>query len=422
MQDILYLTHRIPYPPNKGDKIRSWHILKYLTQRYRVHLGTFVDDPDDWQHVDTVKKLCGETYFAFLNPRTARLRSLGALAGKRPLTLDYYHNSGLQQWVGTVMKEQSIERVLVFSSAMAQYVTDARQARRIIDFVDIDSDKWWQYAEKKSWPMSWLYRRESRSLLGYERQVAREFDASLFVSQAEADLFKQLAPESTAKTSFFNNGVDAEYFSPAHEYANPYPSDEAAIVFTGAMDYWPNIDAVQWFAREILPAVLASNPDVRFYIVGSRPAPQVQALATLASVHVTGAVPDIRPYLAHARLAVAPLRIARGIQNKVLEAMAMAKPVVASIQALEGIAANIGEEVLLARDREEFSATISTLLQHPQNNIGQAARARVLADYTWERNLERVDELLSPAPGVTLHSTASTSKPITLTTAGVMHE
>ncbi len=422
MQDILYLTHRIPYPPNKGDKIRSWHLLKHLAQRYRVHLGTFVDDQDDWQHVDTVKRLCGETHFAFLNPRTARLRSLAALAGKRPLSLDYYRNSGMRQWAGTVMKEQAIERVLVFSSAMAQYVTGARQARRIIDFVDIDSDKWRQYAEKKSWPMSWLYRRESRSLLGYERQVAHEFDASLFVSQAEADLFKQLAPESAAKASFFNNGVDAGYFSPAHEYSNPYPSDEAAIVFTGAMDYWPNIDAVQWFAREILPAVLASNPDTRFYIVGSRPATQVQALATLAGVRVTGTVPDIRPYLAHARLAVAPLRIARGVQNKVLEAMAMAKPVVASIQALEGITANIGEEALLARGRAEFIATISTLLQHPRNNIGQAARARILADYTWERNLARVDELLSPAPGVILRSTAAAAKPIALTTAGVMHE
>jgi len=422
MQDILYLTHRLPYPPNKGDKIRSWHLLKHLAQRYRVHLGTFIDDPDDWQHVNTVKKLCAGTYFASLNPRTARLRSLGALVGKRPLTLDYYRNRGLQQWANTVMKELTIERVLVFSSAMAQYVTGVRQARRIIDFVDIDSDKWRQYAEKKSWPMNWLYRRESHSLLSYERQVAHEFDAALFVSQAEADLFKQLAPESAAKASFFNNGVDAGYFSPAHEYPNPYHSDEAAIVFTGAMDYWPNIDAVQWFAREILPAVLAGNPDARFYIVGSRPAPQVQALTSLAGVHITGTVHDIRPYLAHARLAVAPLRIARGIQNKVLEAMAMAKPVVASVQALEGIAVNIGEEALLARNREEFIATISTLLQHPQNNIGQAARARVMADYTWDRNLERVDELLSPAPGMTLRSTTAVAKPIALTTAEVIHE
>ena len=420
MQDILYLTHRIPYPPNKGDKIRSWHLLKHLAQRYRVHLGTFVDDPDDWQHVNKVKALCAETHFAALNPRSARLRSLGALAGKRPLTLNYYRNNVLQQWVNTVIQKQSIERVLVFSSAMAQFVAEARQARRIIDFVDIDSDKWRQYAEKKSWPMSWLYRRESRSLLDYERQVAREFDASLFVSQAEADLFKQLAPESAARISFFNNGVDTEYFSPSHEFHNPYPADEAAIVFTGAMDYWPNVDAVQWFAREVLPAVRAKNPAAHFYIVGSRPSPQVQALVSLTGVRVTGAVPDIRPYLAHARIAVAPLRIARGIQNKVLEAMAMAKPVIASTQALEGIAANIGEEALLARDSSEFIATVSTLLQHPQNNIGQAARARVLADYTWERNLKRVDELL--APEVALHSTATASQHITLKTAGVLHE
>lgn len=420
MQDILYLTHRIPYPPNKGDKIRSWHLLKHLAQRYRVHLGTFIDDPDDWQHVDKVKALCGETHFASLNPRSARLRSVGALASNRPLTLDYYLNSELQQWVDTVIKKQAIERVLVFSSAMAQFVTKAGQTRRIIDFVDIDSDKWRQYAAKKSWPMSWLYRRESRALLDYERQVAREFDASLFVSQAEADLFKQLAPESTARIGFFNNGVDTEYFSPAHEYPNPYPADEAAIVFTGAMDYWPNIDAVQWFAREILPTVLASNPDARFYIVGSRPTPEVQTLASLTGIRVTGSVPDIRPYLAHARIAVAPLRVARGIQNKVLEAMAMAKPVVASPQALEGIAANIGEEALLARDSNEFIATVSNLLQHPPNNLGQAARARVLADYTWEHNLERVDELLSPE--VTLHITATASQPIKLKTAGAIHE
>ncbi|CAG0124509.1 polysaccharide biosynthesis protein PslH [Rhodocyclaceae bacterium] len=420
MQDILYLTHRIPYPPNKGDKIRSWHLLKHLAQRYRVHLGTFVDDPHDWQHVDKVKALCGETHFAALHPRSARLRSLGALAGKRPLTLDYYRNSDLQQWVGKVIQEQAIERVLVFSSAMAQFVMEDRQTRRIIDFVDIDSDKWRQYAEKKTWPMSWLYRRESRTLLSYERKVAHEFDASLFVSQAEADLFKQLAPESTARIGFFNNGVDTEYFSPAHEYPNPYSADEAAIVFTGAMDYWPNIDAVQWFAQDIMPAVLDKYAAARFYVVGSRPTPQVQALASLAGVRVTGAVPDIRPYLAQARIAVAPLRIARGIQNKVLEAMAMAKPVVASAQALEGIAANIGEEALLARDSSEFITAITSLLQYPQDNIGHAARARVVADYTWEHNLERVDELL--APEVTLRSTATASPPVTLTTAGAMHE
>lgn len=396
MEDLLFLTHRIPYPPNKGDKIRSYHLLKHLTQNYRVHLGTFIDDPDDWQHVDHVKRLCASTHFTGLNHNTARLRSLGGLITNQPLTLDYYRDAGLQTWVKRVLHELPVKRILVFSSAVAQYVSQAGHVRRIIDFVDIDSDKWLQYARKRTWPMSWLYRREGRLLLRYERQVAQNFDASLFVSRAEADLFKQLAPESASKTGFFNNGVDTDYFSPARSYPNPYPADALPLVFTGAMDYWPNVDAVQWFAREILPSVLTQNPGARFYIVGSRPTAAVRALAELPGVTVTGTVSDIRPYLAHARLAVAPLRIARGIQNKVLEAMAMAKPVIASAQALEGITANTGEEVLLALDGSEFIATISALLQRPLDAIGKAARARVLADYTWERTLTEVDVLLAP--------------------------
>lgn len=406
MQDILYLTHRIPFPPNKGDKIRSWHLLKHLAQRYRVHLGTFIDDPNDWQYVDTVKKLCGETHFANLHPRASRVRSLLALPARRPLTLGYYRNYGMQKWVDRVMEEHAIERVLVFSSAMAQFVTDAGQARRIIDFVDIDSDKWRQYADKKSWPMSWLYRRESRMLLDYERQVAHEFDASLFVSQAEADLFKQLAPECAAKTGFFNNGVDTGYFSPAHEYPAPYPAGEAVMVFTGAMDYWPNIDAVQWFAQEIFPAVRAQNPAACFYIVGSRPAESVRALAAQPGVHVTGAVPDIRPYLAHASLAVAPLRVARGIQNKVLEAMAMAKPVVVSPQALEGIHASPGSELMLAETAGQFAAAVSALLAQPDKTMGNNARAKVEAEYGWASNLACVDALLEPGSHTSVEETA----------------
>lgn len=404
--DILYLTHRIPFPPNKGDKIRSWHLLRHLAQRYRVHLGTFIDDPNDWQYVDTVKKLCGETHFANLHPRASRVRSLIALAARRPLTLGYYRNYGMQKWVDRVMEEHAIGRVLVFSSAMAQFVTDAGQARRIIDFVDIDSDKWRQYADKKSWPMNWLYRRESRMLLDYERQVAHEFDASLFVSQAEADLFKQLAPECAEKISFFNNGVDTGYFSPAHEYPAPYPAGEAVMVFTGAMDYWPNIDAVQWFAQEVFPAVRAQNPAACFYIVGSRPAEAVRALAGQPGVHVTGSVPEIRPYLAHASLAVAPLRIARGIQNKVLEAMAMAKPVVVSPQALEGIHASPGSELMLAETAGQFVAAVSALLAQPDKTMGNNARARVEAEYGWASNLACVDALLEPGSHIPVGATA----------------
>jgi sugar transferase (PEP-CTERM/EpsH1 system associated) len=398
VEHVLFLSHRIPYPPNKGDKIRSYHLLKHLAQRYRVHLGTFIDDPDDWQYVDKVKPLCGETHFANLNPRAAKVRSLGALINGRALSLDYYQDAGLQAWVNKIMKEQPISRVLVFSSAMAQFVMQEKSTRRVIDFVDIDSDKWRQYADKKMWPMSWLYRREGRQLLRYEREVARDFDASLFVSDTEAKLFKQFAPESESKIGFFNNGVDTDYFSPHIDYTNPYPAGEEVIVFTGAMDYWPNVDAVRWFARDIFPAVLARNSNARFYIVGSRPTADVQALASLPGVRVTGTVPDVRPYLAYARAAAAPLRIARGVQNKVLEAMAMSKPVIVSAPALEGIDAEPGRDLLLAPDAGQFSIAVLSVLDKSSDELsgklGMAARAKVETCYGWTSNLQRVDALL----------------------------
>ena len=394
MQDLLLLIHRIPYPPNKGDKIRSWHLLKHLAGQYRVHLATFVDDPDDWQHVPHVEAQCASSHFAALHPLRARVRSLGALAANRSLSLDYYRNAGLQRWVDDTMAAHKIERVLVFSSAMAQYAEKYPQARRVVDFCDVDSDKWRQYADQKSWPMSWLYRHEARQLLAYERQVARDYDASLFVSQPEADLFRKLAPESDAKIGFFNNGVDTDYFSPEPAHVSPYQAGERVLVFTGAMDYWPNVDAVQWFATDVFPQLRAAFPGLRFYIVGARPSPAVEALGKLDGVAVTGTVPDVRPYIAHAKVAVAPLRIARGIQNKVLEAMAMATPVVVSPQALEGIDAEPGTELVLADGAAAFVEAVSNLLSRQADAMGRAARAKVERQYSWPSNLACIGERL----------------------------
>lgn len=394
MEDLLLLIHRIPYPPNKGDKIRSYHLLKHLARDYRVHLATFVDDADDWQHVPTVEKMCASSHFASLNPTLARVRSLGALVKNRSLSLDYYRDATLERWVDQTVAAHKIERVLVFSSAMAQYADKYPNARRVVDFCDVDSDKWRQYADKKSWPMSWLYRHEARQLLSYERQVARNYDASLFVSAPEADLFRQLAPESDARIGFFSNGVDTDYFSPAAAGASPFKDGERAIVFTGAMDYWPNVDAVQWFAAEAMPLLRARFPDLTFYIVGARPTPAVLELARQPNVVVTGTVPDVRPYIAHARAAVAPLRIARGIQNKVLEAMAMATPVVVSPQALEGIEAEPGKELLLAQDAAGFADAVAVLLARSGNDMGLAARARVERKYSWPSNLACIGERL----------------------------
>ncbi len=402
MDDVLFLVHRIPYPPNKGDKLRSFNLLKQLSRHYRIHLGAFIDDEQDWRYVDEVRALCrGETHFARLSPRAAKLRSLPSLLSSRPLSLAYYRDRGLRRWVRRLLREQPIRRVLVFSGAMAQYVDDKNAAalRRVMDFVDVDSDKWRQYAASRAWPMNWLYRREARTLLRYERRIAATFDASVFVSAREADLFKALAPETAARVWGIRNGVDSGYFDPVLPSPAPYPLHDRPIVFTGAMDYWANVEAVTWFAKQVLPAVRAQNEEARFYIVGARPTPEVIELKRLPGVVVVGGVEDIRPYIAHAVLAVAPLRIARGVQNKVLEAMAMAKPVVATPQALDGIVCEVGREVLLAESAADFAAQVAALIERGGDPaLACAARARVVADYNWESNLRRFERLLEGAP------------------------
>lgn len=396
MEHLLFLAHRVPFPPNKGDKVRSYHLLKYLAGRYRVHLGAFVDDEADLAHAVALKGLCEDYHLVRLIPAVAKAKSLAGLISGEPLTLPYYRSEKMSQWVAATLRERPIERALVFSSAMAQYVLGAEGLGCVADLVDVDSDKWRQYAQTRAFPLSAVYRREACALLAYEREIARRCDATVFVSPAEAELFKRLAPESADKVWHVNNGVDADYFFPGRDYPNPYADGEQVLAFTGAMDYWPNVDAVAWFAREVFPAVHRQRPSARFYIVGARPAAEVVGLAGLPGVSVTGGVPDIRPYLAHARLAVAPLRLARGVQNKVLEAMAMAKPVLVSPQAAEGIAAEPGKELLVAAGRDEFVALALQALEGGLSpGIGAAARARVLAAYAWEANLARFDALLA---------------------------
>ncbi len=394
-RNLLFLSHRIPYPPDKGDKIRSWHLLKHLASQWQVHLGAFVDDPDDWRHVPVLEQICADVKLQGIEPSTRKLRSLSGLLTGEALCLPYYRDANLSAWVDAKLAA-GIDAIVVYSSAMAQFVMAPDATRRIMDFVDIDSDKWLQYSQTKTWPMSWIYRREGRQLLDWERQVARRFDAGLFVSAIEAADFRKLAPESADKIGYFNNGVDSEYFSPLPQYPTPYPAGKHVLAFTGAMDYWPNVDAVTWFAREVLPVVRQRFPDVVFYIVGSRPSPEVSALAS-DTVIVTGRVEDVRPYLAHAAAVVAPLRIARGIQNKVLEAMAMARTVISSPQALEGIAAHLDEEILRADTPAAFAAAVEQALQG--FDCGPAARTRVVADYSWAASLARVDTLLSGAAG-----------------------
>jgi len=391
---LLLLVHRIPYPPNKGDKLRSYRILRHLAERYRVFLATFVDHPDDWAHLPTVEAWCEAVCARPITPRKSRLASLRGLLSGEALTLPYYRDRTMARWVGEVARQHGIRHAVVFSGAMAQYIEGLPLVRRVVDFCDVDSEKWRQYAPTKPWPLNWLYAREGRLLHAFERRTAAANQASLFVTHAEAELFRRRSPEAARSIEVMENGVDAAFFAPEASLPRPYPAGGQVLVFTGAMDYWPNVDGVCWFAREMLPRLMQTLPGASLWIVGMNPTAEVRALAKAGAVVVTGTVPDVRPYLAHADVVVAPLRIARGIQNKVLEAMAMGRPVVAHPACLAGLSARVGEEVLAAADPEEFIHALGVALSPRGAAIGAAARARVLERYVWTRQLRVLDRAL----------------------------
>jgi sugar transferase (PEP-CTERM/EpsH1 system associated) len=392
MEPLLFLSHRVPYPPEKGEKIRAWHILQHLAQRYAVHLGCLHDDPADAQHIPFLRSICADLCCVPLAPRRAKLRSLARLGSGSALTLGYFEDGALRRWVESTLRAARPRRVFVFSSGMADYVRDYGAGIRILDMVDVDSDKWRQYAETSIWPFSAIYAREHRTLLAFERSCARAFDATLLVSPVETALFRSLAPEAAGRIHTVTNGVDIDYFDPRRECANPYPG-APAIVFTGAMDYWPNIEGVTWFATAILPRLRARRSDLAFFIVGINPAPAVRRLAGLPGVTVTGRVADILPYLRHAAAVVAPLRIARGTQNKVLEAMAMARPVIATREAAQGITAAEGQDFLVAGTAEDFAAQVETVLAGGAPDLGHRARERILRDHRW--NFDTLDRIMA---------------------------
>ncbi|MCC6201473.1 MAG: TIGR03087 family PEP-CTERM/XrtA system glycosyltransferase [Gammaproteobacteria bacterium] len=395
--DLLFLAHRIPFPPNKGDKIRSFHLLRHLAGRYRVHLGAFIDVPEDWQHAAALREWCVDVHLEPLRPWSSRIRGVTGLLRGEALGLPYYRRASMQAWVRRKVFAEGTRRAVIYSSTMAQYLDGPEfgPVCRVLDMVDVDSQKWTAYAARKPWPASWLYRREGERLLRFERAMAARFDHTLFVSAAEAALFRQLAPESAARVSHYDNGVDAGYFNPEHNYPSPYADGDLPLVFTGAMDYWANVDAVVWFAREVFPRVLQAVPAARFVIVGGRPAAAVQTLARLPGVTVTGAIRDIRPYVAHAIAAVAPMRIARGLQNKVLEAMAMAKPVIATPAAMEGISAG-PEFAALVADAPAALATIAieVLRGGLGATLGALGRNHVMRCHDWTRTVQPLTDLL----------------------------
>jgi polysaccharide biosynthesis protein PslH len=330
----------------------------------------------------------------------ARRRAAGALVRNQAITVATLRDHALAGWITDLLRRRRIRHVFAYSSGMAQYLAAVpATAGRIVDFVDADSEKWRELARGRSWPFSWLYRRESDRLRAFDRDAVAGCDHCLFVSPAEARSFRDLNPSAGAKTLVIPNGVDGGYFTPEASHPCPFPEGGPVLAFTGDMSYLPNEDAVLWFARAVLPGLRTRRPDLRFAVVGRAPGRRLRSVAARRGVHLTGAVPDVRPFLAHAALVVAPLRIARGVPNKVLEAMAMAKAVVATPAAVAGLRLRPGQDILIADTPAAFAAAVLGLLDGGlAADLGAQARARVIADYAWEASFRCLDELIAGRP------------------------
>ncbi|WP_294337361.1 TIGR03087 family PEP-CTERM/XrtA system glycosyltransferase [uncultured Sphingomonas sp.] len=383
--DILFLAHRVPFPPDRGDKIRAYNVLKYLSARANVHLVAFADDPRD---LDT-RELCASQHIISRTKSKPRA-AIGALLSGRSVSEAAFAEARFQAAVDAVLAKHPIEAIYVFSGAMAQYLPAELPARTVMDFCDVDSVKFGEYARDAGFPQRWLFAREERLLARFDRAIAARVDASLFVSEAEAALFRSIGGRGDIRV--VENGIDTVKFDPAASFP-PVDAGDPLIVFTGQMDYAPNVEAVRWFAHDVLPRI----PDAIFAIVGRAPTPEVLALEN-DRVIVTGEVGDVRGWLAAATVAVAPLRIARGIQNKVLEGMAMARPVVVSDAAAEGI--DHGGTLRTASDAAEFAREVSALIadRAASDALGRAARRQVQARYGWDARLTGLDDLLNLTP------------------------
>jgi polysaccharide biosynthesis protein PslH len=397
MGDILFLSHRLPFPPDRGDKIRSFHVLKHLAGLGRVHLACFADSLAEAAQLPALRAALGDRLgLAHVEVRRTNrpAAALRAWASGKPLSLALFDSPALRAFVEDRLPDSALSAVYAFSGQMAQFVPANLRQTFIMDFVDADSAKFEAYAADGRLPMRWVHAREARVLATVERSVAARADASLLVSRAEADLFR--ARTGAANVQAVSNGIDFDHFDPAADFLR-LPQGAPVLLFTGQMDYRPNVDAVRWFADQVLPRI----PGARFVIAGRDPAPAVRALAG-DRVVVTGAVADMRSWLAAAAVVVAPLRIARGVQNKVLEAMAMARPVVASPAAFEGIDAEPGRDLVVAAGAEAMADAVSGLLADPERAaaLGAAARRHVVASYSWEARLAPLSMLLAPPPAL----------------------
>ncbi len=389
--NILYLAHRLPYPPNKGDKLRAFHQIKHLARNHRVWCACFVDDPQDEVHIPILQKYCTQLTTVRLSPRLATIRGLAGLACGKSLTQSYYEHQGMRRVLDDWYKRTTFDVVVAFSSSMAPYAMFAPCRRRVLDFCDLDSAKWSQFADQSRWPLRLLYRTEGRRLANLERQWIDKADATILISRSERD---QLSSDiDRRKVHVVGNGVEVSD-SPIVKKPSKENANAATVVgFMGVMDYKPNVEGVAWFVKSCWPTIRKKMPQAEFHIVGRSPNSKAKKLACYEGVRVIGNVPDAQQAVSAFDVSVAPLLLARGLQNKVLEAMACGKPVVLTRQAAEGIHGEPGQHFLVQNDPTKFSQSVISLLQQPivREQIGQRARHYVSVHHQWRHELSKLE-------------------------------
>ncbi len=389
---IFFIAQRVPFPPDRGDKITTCNEVRHLAAHHEVHVFCTADGAEDMANVAGLREIVASVTAFPVNTAMAKPRALLALLTGRPLAEAMIDEPALHAALREAKIRIPPDLVFVYSSNTAQYAEIFGATPRIMQFADLDSIKWERYAAETRPPMRWVYAIEARRTRALERRVAHAYQHSLVCTDNERRDFERLIPGAAISTA--GNGVDLDYFRSAGA-----AKSKGGLIFTGVMDYLPNVDAVSWFARDILPLVRNAVPAAHFVICGSKPSPAVQALAQLPGVTVTGRVPDVRPFLDEAEVFVGPLRIARGIQNKVLEAMSMGLPVVSTEQVRRGAAVPAGEGIEAADDPEGFARHVIALLRDDayRARMGAAGRRAVERDYTWAAQLRTLDRVVAEA-------------------------
>lgn len=400
---ILFVCHRLPFPPNRGGKIRPFNMIRHLAQKHSVIVGSLAHSEQELQAGLGLKAYC-EDLIAEVLPSSARwLQAWKALFTDIPSSTAYFWSPKLYRRIQAVLRKTNFDIIFVHCAFMAQYVNGLQNGYRILDFGDLDSSKWRAYSRYRALPLSWGYRFEARKLRRYEQNMARRFNHCTLTTRGELDEFSTL--DVATPSTLIPNGVDCVYFCQRPQHIH----DPSVVVFLGRMDYFPNVDGISHFAKTIFPIVRQNVPNTELRIIGSSPIRKVRALTRIPGVSVTGQVPDVRPYLADAAVSVAPLRIAQGTQNKILEAMAMGIPVVATSEAAKGIQALPERHLLVADGPEAFAGQVIRVLRDAalRQHLSEAGRRQVETAHDWSRSMAILYDILEqssrPAKGPRTH-------------------